>query len=129
MARKKLKHRGLAAIISITLLIFVIGGVIFLLSSQIMNLANEVPQLFRKLSFYFEDLRIFIEDELGIPYHEQPSALMTRFSTFIQESLGALGKTLTQTLKVIVLISIMPIYIFFILFLPAALQHLSHTPV
>lgn len=113
---KKLKHRGLAAIISIVLLIVFITGIIYLLSSQVINLANEVPGIFRKLGQQLEDVRLFIDERLGIPYQDQPNELSTRLSGLVQESLGTLGKTLTQTLKAIVFIGIMPIYIFFMLF-------------
>lgn len=113
---KKLKHRGLAAIISIGLLVVFITGIIYLLSSQVINLANEVPGIFRKLGRQLEDVRLFIDERLGIPYQDQPDELSMRLSALIQESLGTLGKTLTQTLKAIVFIGIMPIYIFFMLF-------------
>ncbi|MDZ7849100.1 MAG: AI-2E family transporter [Owenweeksia sp.] len=113
---KKIKHRGISAIISIIVLIAIIGGVIFLLSSQVINLANEVPQIFKKLSLYLEDFRMFIEERMGIPYQDQPGELLIRLSTFLQESLGTLGKTLTQTVKAILFIGIMPIYIFFLLY-------------
>lgn len=112
----KIKHRGFSALISILLLLALVGGIIFLLSSQVINLANEVPGLFKKLTIQFEDLRTFIDEKLGIPYQDQPVELTTRFATLIQESLGTLGKTLTQTLKAIVFIGIMPIYIFFMLY-------------
>ena len=113
---QRIKHRGISALISILFLIALIFGIIYLLSSQVVNLANEVPGLFDKLSRQFDDLRHFIEDRLGIPYQDQPSELTSRFSALIQESLGTLGKTLTQTLKAIVFIGIMPIYIFFMLY-------------
>lgn len=113
---RKIKHRGISAMISILLLIALAGGIIYLLSSQVINLANEVPDLFKKLSSQLENVRTFIDEKLGIPYQDQPSELSARFSTLIQESLGTLGKTLTQTLKAILFIAIMPIYIFFMLY-------------
>ncbi len=113
---QRIKHRGISAIISIFFLIAFVGGIIYLLSSQVINLANEVPGLVKKLSANLEVTRVFIDEKLGIPYQDQPNELSTRFSALIQESLGALGKTLTQTLKAIVFIGIMPIYIFFMLY-------------
>lgn len=119
----KLHHRGLAAIISILFLIALVGGIIYLLSSQVINLANEIPGLFKKLTGQMESVRVFVDEKLGIPYQDQPGELTARLSTLVQESLGTLGKTLTQTLKAIVFIGILPIYIFFMLYYRHRLNH------
>lgn len=113
---KALRYRGLAAIVSILILILIIGGVLYLLSSQVVNLVNDLPGLMRKLNLYLEELRLFIDEHLGIPYQDQPGELTGRFSAFLQESISSFGRAITSTVKTIVFIGILPIYIFFLLY-------------
>ncbi len=113
---KALGRKGLAAILSVFILIVLILGVVFLLSAQVMALINDLPSLFGKLSPLLEKLRLLVEENLGIPYHEQPSALLNRLSNFIQESFSSFGEALSNTLKTLVYIAILPVYIFFMLY-------------
>lgn len=109
-------HRGIAVILSILLLTIIIGGVLYLLSIQLLNLAGEVPLLLRKLGSNLEKLRVFADQKLGLPYQDQPGELMQHLSQVLQEELRGLGRRLSQTIKTVVLVAIVPIYIFFLLY-------------
>ncbi|MFZ6053392.1 AI-2E family transporter [Halocola ammonii] len=110
-----LRYRVLATFGSVIILTIIIGGVIFLLSSQIGNLLNDMPVLMRKLNNHLEDLRQFIDSHLGIPYKEQPSEFFNRISGFLQDSVSSIGIALSNTVKTIVFLGMLPVYTFFIL--------------
>lgn len=113
---KWVRYRGLAALLSVLILIIIIGGVIFLLSSQVVNLINDLPKVLSKLTTYLRELRVYIDQKMGVPYHEQPSELIDRFSSFLQEKLSSIGSALSSTVKTLIYIGILPIYIFLILY-------------
>ncbi len=110
------RYRALAAVLSVLVLVLVGSGVVYLLSSQLVNLINDLPGLFRKLSGFLDEVRVYIDEQLGIPYQKQPSELADRFSSFLQERIDSIGQALTSTIKTVIYLGILPVYIFFILY-------------
>lgn len=113
---KRIRSRAVAAVLSVLILIVIIGGVLYLLSAQVMNLISDLPALFTKISGYLTDLRKYIEQEFGISYKEQTLQLKGSLNSFFHERMQSFGIALTNTLKTIVFIGLMPIYIFLMLY-------------
>ncbi len=113
---KHLKYKVLAISIGILVLIVVIGSVLYLLLSQSFALINDLPRLTEKLGTAITEVRQFADQQLGIPYQEQPSELMVRLSNIFQESIGTLSNTFLDALGTIGMISLVPLFIFLILF-------------
>ncbi len=112
---RRLRHRSLAAILTISLFILVVGGVFFLFSSQVVRLAEDAPMIEQKLGESVDDLRQYADRNLGIPFEQQPAVLKDKLSTSAQALLQKLGNTLQNTLTTIGLIFVVPIYMFFFL--------------
>lgn len=113
---KYIKNRIIAISISILVLMVVIGSVFYLLLSQSFQLVNDLPRLTEQLGTAVDGIRKFADQRLGFPYQEQRSELISRISTLIQESLVALSNTFVDAVRTIGMISLIPLFIFLILF-------------
>ncbi len=113
---KLLHRRAISAVLSVLLLGLISGSILYLLSSQVMHLVDDLPRLSEKISQNLEDFRQFLDQKIGIPYHEQPTQFADRMGTFLQERIHSIGTALTNTVKTLVYIGLLPIYIFLMLF-------------
>lgn len=109
-------RRTLAAVLSVFILILIVGGVLYLLSFQMVNLVNDLPAIVGKLKVYLDDFRLYVEEHLGVAYQDQPTQFLERLTSFLQDSVNTIGVAVTNTIKTVVMIGLLPIYVFFILY-------------
>ena len=110
---RRLKRKALAAVITISMLMIVIGGVFVLFTSQVVRLTQDAPAIAQKLTQALQDVRLFVDHELGVPFEQQPAVFKDNFASSAQVALQKLGSTLQNTLTNLGLMVIVPIYMFF----------------
>jgi predicted PurR-regulated permease PerM len=109
------KNRALASIITVIALIIVVSGILVLLASQAIGLAKDTSMIAEKIASSIEGLRHFADENLGLPFDQQPEAFKTQLSGTMQSMLGRFSATLQHTVTTIALLVVVPMYMFFLL--------------
>ena len=102
--------------LNVGLVAIVGGGIFYLLVSQVVQLISDLPALMGKFSYHLESARVFIDENLGIPYTEQPKALENRVKKLFDRQTESIGKGIGSLVKTIVALGILPVYVFLMLY-------------
>ena len=113
---KKRVPRVLAIIISLTLSIVFIGGVIYFLSSQIARFMNDVPAIKEHLSGHAKTLQSWITHQFNITRVEQTTILDNATEKIKNSGTGFLGDTFLSFTQGVMVVILLPVYSFLILY-------------
>jgi predicted PurR-regulated permease PerM len=113
---KKQVSRVLAIIISLTLSIVFIGGVVYFLSSQIARFINDVPAIKEHLSGHAKTLQSWITHQFNITRVEQTSILDNATEKIKNSGTGFLGDTFLSFTQGVMVVVLLPVYSFLILY-------------
>ena len=104
--------RGIAIFLSVLIALILMSGLVYFLSRQIAGFSEAVPA--PKVKFYMiaDQVEYFINRHFGITIHKQIQIL----NNAIDGSGGYVGQTLSNILSGMIVIVLIPIYIFFILY-------------
>ena len=116
-------NRILAIIITVLLLLCISGFLTVLLSKQIIEFAHSVPQFILKLEELLAQFSTLIAENFNLATNEVDEWLLKEKGQLIEESTGAMGQTLIKTGSKLVLIILIPIYIFmFLVYQPLLIE-------
>jgi len=116
-------NRILAIVISVLTLLCITGFLTILLSRQIIEFAHSAPQLILKLEELLAQFSTLIAENFGLTTNEVDEWLLKEKGQLIEESTSAMGQTLINTGSKVILIILIPIYIFmFLLYQPILLE-------
>jgi predicted PurR-regulated permease PerM len=108
--------RALSAIISIFGFTMMIAGVVLFLSSEVISLLSDLPKLGASMEENFRSLSSFLTSSLGISAEFQSEKMALSLEKILENLLGNLGQTLTSTAITITYLTLMPLFIFLLLY-------------
>lgn len=113
---KKRVPRVLAIIISLTLSVVFIAGVVYFLSSQIARFMNDVPAIKEHLSGHAKTLQSWITHQFNITRVEQTTILDNATEKIKNSGTGFLGDTFLSFTQGLMVVILLPVYSFLILY-------------
>lgn len=108
--------RPLAILICIILIVAFLTGMIWLLSSQLISFAQELGTLSDKINEYIQKVQLFLYKNFGIKPTNRQDFISKNMGTLQQTGTTILGNTLSLTTGALSVLTIVPIYIFFMLY-------------
>ncbi len=106
-----------AAIISVLVIVTaLIGLVLYILSFQIVGLLRDAPTVTNKINDWILSLQEIGEKAFGVTNEAIAQQISNSLSGIINTSLGMLQNSLFSAFQTITLISVIPLYIFFMLY-------------
>jgi len=107
--------RGLAAIISVLLMIGVISAILYFLANQLSDLWQDWPLLRQQAIHSFEDLQRWISTTFNINAHKQIDYLRNSATSALATSATVVGATLMTLSSTLLFLSFVLLFTFFIL--------------
>lgn len=105
------------SIITVLLVVTVfIGFILYLLSEQVAGLLGDIPQVTSTLESWSSDFRQILEIRFGISDELFAQQALSSISQIIQTGLTEVRNSLFSVFRLITVISVIPIYIFFMLY-------------
>ncbi len=112
---RRFKRRVLASGITVLMAVAVGAGVLLLLGTQAIGLADDSPVIAEKLTVTVNSLRYFVDEQLGLPFAEQPEAFKAELMSGAEGIALQLSKYVQRTMTTVALMVVVPIYVFFLL--------------
>ncbi|MEZ4900989.1 MAG: AI-2E family transporter [Spirosomataceae bacterium] len=115
-----LERRKMSRLLSITLSIVVFtliaACILLLLCYQVSDLINILPQLTKKLSQALNNVQQWGYEHFKIPPSKQVNELQKYSQNFTEEGGAVVGTAVSTTTNLLVNLSILPVYMFFLLY-------------
>ncbi|QNF35038.1 AI-2E family transporter [Adhaeribacter swui] len=108
--------RPLAILLCIILIIAFLAGLIWLLSSQLVSFIQELTTLSDKVNEYIQKVQVFLLNNFGIKPTNGREFITKNMGTLQQTGTTILTGTLSLTTGALSVLTIIPIYIFFMLY-------------
>lgn len=108
--------RWLAIITVLTLVTSILSVALYLLSIQVVGLLGDIPTVTGKVDTWITDLRHFLEVRIGISHEVLTQQASDSVSQIINTGLTELRNSLFSVFRVLTVISVIPLYIFFLLY-------------
>jgi len=102
----------LAIIISMLIALVVLGGILYFLSSQIIGFSENLPILKQKFAALLAQLQLWVKHTFGMTLTKQVRLI----NEALDSSKSLLGKTVGTALGTLVVVLILPVYVFLLLF-------------
>jgi len=115
LTRKGL-NRVVAIIIVLSVALLIIAALMYLLASQVSNFTESLPQLKQKTAVLFNDITDWISQKFNIGKPKIAAWVDKTKGEGMNNSSAVIGETLGTISGVLVLIFLLPVYIFMILF-------------
>lgn len=113
--KMKLGRAG-SIVITLFLLVVLLSGLISLISVQFVQFAEEIPVVTERLKGLAQDSRTFAEETLGFSQEEQFDFLQQGLDTVIERSGQYVSSFLGATTNVFTILTLLPIFMFFMLY-------------
>lgn len=117
---EKLEHLKFPRWLSIiTVLLFVtvlLGFILYLLSVQVAGLLGDIPEVTSTLGAWSSDFQLLLETRFGISHELLTQQALSSISQIIQTGLTEVRNSLYSVFRLITVISVIPLYIFFMLY-------------
>lgn len=108
--------RWLAIITVLVVVTVVVLFLLYLLSVEVAGLLSEVPAVSTKLDTWLTDLQLLLENNVGISHEVLDQQIANSLSDMINTGLSELRNSLFSAFRTLTLISVIPLYIFFLLY-------------
>jgi predicted PurR-regulated permease PerM len=108
--------RILAITIAIILAITAVIGLVYFISSEVATFSTTLPQFREKLMLYILQLKKWISEELHISPDQVQSYLIRMRQSVMNSSNEIIGQTLSTVSGLLIVILLIPVYIFMILY-------------
>lgn len=112
---KRKVGRVLAITITLVLFTVLIGVIIYLASTQIAGFSEMIPQLLDKLEKAYNNLLRWTSEKFELSIETQTNQLNTYANQLLNSGGAVVGTALTTTSNMLGNLSIMPVYMFFLL--------------
>jgi len=109
-------NRVVAIIIVLSVALLIIAALMYLLASQVSNFTESLPQLKQKTAVLFNDITDWISQKFNIGKPKIAAWVDKTKGEGMNNSSAVIGETLGTISGVLVLIFLLPVYIFMILF-------------
>lgn len=117
---EKLEHlkfpRWLSVITVLLVVTVVLGFILYLLSVQVAGLLGDIPEVTSTLESWSSDFRHLLITQFGISHELLTQQALSSLSQIIQTGLTELRNSLYSVFRLITVISVIPIYVFFMLY-------------
>ena len=110
--QKKGVGKVFAIIFSMLIALLVFGGIMYFISSQVVGFSESFPVLKDKLYELLNQLQAWVHSKFGISIAKQVGLI----NEALNSSKGLVGQTLGTALTTLLLVFILPVYIFLLLF-------------
>jgi predicted PurR-regulated permease PerM len=108
--------RALAIVVCLVLVVLVLSSFIWLLSSQLMSFSEELRNISDKLMVFWNELQLFLLKHFGIKPTNKNELVSENLGTLRETGTRFLGSTISVTTGALAAITLMPIYIFCMLY-------------
>jgi len=108
--------RILAILVSIILVVLILSVIIWLLSMQIMNFSEEMKNISDKLLVFVNKVQQFLLQRFGIQPTSKNELLSKNLTTLQETGTRFLGSTISITTGALSVVTLIPIYIFCMLY-------------
>ncbi|WP_103664971.1 AI-2E family transporter [Gracilimonas amylolytica] len=114
---EQIKFPRWLSIISVLILVTAtLSIILYLLSLQVGGLLRDIPAVTGKLDIWFTDLQHLLEIRIGISHELLTRQASNSLSQIIQTGLNELSNSLFSVFRLLTVISVIPLYIFFMLY-------------
>ena len=108
--------RVLAILVAVLLLVGSIAGLIVLFGSQILDLKAELPLIKQKLLVFFDQGQQWMHNRFGTDVMSKDELINSSVKSVKKSAGGVLGTTISTTAGVLSVLTLVPIYIFCLLY-------------
>jgi predicted PurR-regulated permease PerM len=108
--------RWLAIITVLLVVTVVVGFILYLLSVQVAGLLGDIPEVTSTLGAWSSDLQRLLETRFRISHELLTQQALSSISQIIQTGLTEVRNSLYSVFRLITVISVIPLYIFFMLY-------------
>ncbi|ALJ00654.1 AI-2E family transporter [Rufibacter tibetensis] len=108
--------RAISIVISLVVVIIVLGLVIWFLSHQVSNFSTELSEINSKISLLVAKFQSFLYERFGIRPTNKNEFLQKALGNVTQTGTAFLGSTISVTTGALTVLSLIPIYIFCMLY-------------
>ncbi|WP_071781138.1 AI-2E family transporter [Adhaeribacter aquaticus] len=108
--------RSLSIVLAITIVFLVVGLLIWFLSHQLMSFSEELSNITDKLMVFFDNAQQFLFQKFGIKPTNKNELVTKNLSTIRDTGTRFLGSTISLTTGALSTVTIIPIYIFCMLY-------------
>ena len=108
--------RAFSIILTLLLVLIVFSGIVTLISAQFVQFSERIPEVTERLKSVTTDGVEFLEETVGISEEERTDYLEQGLSNLIDKSGQYIGSVVSATTSAFTLMSLLPIFIFFMLY-------------
>lgn len=108
--------RAFSIILTLLLVLVVFSGIVTLISAQFVQFSERIPEVTDRLKSVTAEGVQFLEETVGISEEERTNYLEQGLSNLIDKSGQYLGSVVSATTSAFTLMSLLPIFIFFMLY-------------
>ncbi|HVK49139.1 MAG TPA: AI-2E family transporter [Pseudobacter sp.] len=108
--------RVLTIVIALLMTVLFVGGIFYFLSSQIANFLDDTDQIKKGIDAHLGHLQDWIREKFNISNKQQESLVQQMETSLKGSGSGAIGGTVSSLKDMLVLITLLPIYIFLLLY-------------
>jgi predicted PurR-regulated permease PerM len=108
--------RALSIIVCLVAVILILGCLIWLLSAQLMSFSEELKNITDKLTVFWNKLQVFLFRNFGIQPTSKNELVSKNLSTLRETGTRFLGSTISLTTGALSVVTLIPIYIFCMLY-------------
>ena len=118
--------RALSIIITIVMVLIIFAGLISLISSQFVQFAERVPEVTERLQNVANDGIEFLEERVGVSQEEQTDYLRQGIGEILNRVRQFIGGLIGATSSAVTLMTLLPIFVFFLLYYRRMYQNFFH---
>jgi predicted PurR-regulated permease PerM len=108
--------RAMAIIVCLVLVVLVLVAFVWLLSSQLMSFSEELSNISDKLAVFWNKLQAFLFKNFGVKPTNKNELVSKNLSTLQETGTRFLGSTISVTTGALAVMTLIPIYIFCMLY-------------
>ncbi|MBR9918087.1 AI-2E family transporter [bacterium] len=108
--------RAFSIILTLLLVVIVFSGIVTLISAQFVQFSERIPEVTDRLKSVTAEGVQFLEETVGISEEERTNYLEQGLSNLIDKSGQYIGSVVSATTSAFTLMSLLPIFIFFMLY-------------
>lgn len=118
--------RALSIILTLVLVLVVFAGIVSLISSQFVQFSERVPEVTERLKAVTADGIDFLEQKVGVSAEQRSNYLEQGITNLIDKSGQYFGSIISATTSAFTLLSLLPIFVFFMLYYKEMYQTFFH---
>lgn len=104
-----------AILLTLSLAVVFVGGIIYFLSSQIVSFFNDFDQIKQGVNTHLHTVQGWIKQRFGLSFREQQTMANDMLSSMKSSGQGAIGSTFSSLMDMLTMLTLLPIYTFLLL--------------